>query len=50
VRSAELAERALADARAASRDAVSLTFAITQARNRGAAQSVEHARCGVDVG
>jgi beta-RFAP synthase len=51
VRSAELAERALADARAATRDAPAITCAITSARNRGAAQSVEHARnCGVDIG
>jgi beta-RFAP synthase len=51
VRSAELAERALADARAATCDAPAITCAITNARNRGAAQSVEHARsCGVDIG
>lgn len=51
VRSAQAAERALAAARAATRDEASVTCAVTVGRNRGATFSVERMRnCRVDVG
>jgi beta-ribofuranosylaminobenzene 5'-phosphate synthase len=51
VRSADAAERALAAARAATRDTPSVVCAVTLARNRGATLAVERARsCKVDAG
>jgi beta-ribofuranosylaminobenzene 5'-phosphate synthase len=51
VRSAELAERALAAVREATCNTPAVVCTVTSGRNRGAAQSVEHVRsCGVDVG
>jgi beta-ribofuranosylaminobenzene 5'-phosphate synthase len=51
VRGVDAAERALAAARAATRDAPSVTCAVTLGRNRGAALTVERTRdCKVDVG
>ncbi|MFC0577097.1 beta-ribofuranosylaminobenzene 5'-phosphate synthase family protein [Paraburkholderia solisilvae] len=51
VRSGDAAERALAAARAATRDTPSVVYAATVARNRGATLAVAHTHgCGVNVG